>query len=303
MADIPIPRKLWDPPNPKGTLAYKFMQEVNRRHNTSLETWQDLHAFSVDQRATFWGELFQQHPLIHSGSYTKVVDESARMDSNPAWFEGVEVNFAENALLWPDTNDPTKSTTYRKEDWRVACTEAREGGTEIRPCTWKELRERTAHLANAMRARGVKKGDRVAVVASNSIDTLVVFYAVTSLGGIFSSSSTDMGTKGILDRLRQIKPKYVFVDDGALYNGKTFDLRPRFAKIGSSVDDAICIVGEKDANLPETMKEMRDKIQEGFEAAGKSNNIDLVIIKNAGHVSFVDGFGQFTAEVLKWLKD
>ncbi|KAG5804832.1 hypothetical protein H9Q74_011400 [Fusarium xylarioides] len=83
---------------------------------------------------------------------------------------------------------------------------------------------------------------------------------------------------------------------------ETFDLRPRFAKIGSSVDDAICIVGEKDANLPETMKEMRDKIQEGFEAAGKSNKIELVIIKNAGHVSFVDGFEQFTAEVLKWLE-
>ncbi|KAF5026734.1 hypothetical protein F66182_1152 [Fusarium sp. NRRL 66182] len=83
---------------------------------------------------------------------------------------------------------------------------------------------------------------------------------------------------------------------------ETFDLRPRFGKIGASVDDAICIVGENDANLPTTMAEMRDKIQEGFKAAGKNNKIDLVIIKNAGHVSFVDGFEQFTGDVLKWLK-
>ncbi|KAM0224389.1 hypothetical protein ACHAQD_001958 [Fusarium lateritium] len=83
---------------------------------------------------------------------------------------------------------------------------------------------------------------------------------------------------------------------------ETFDLRPRFGKIGESVDDAVCIVGENDANLPQTMADMRDKIQEGFEAAGKSNKIDLVVIKNAGHVSFVDGFEQFMAEVLKWLK-
>ncbi|KAK4622071.1 Acetoacetyl-CoA synthetase [Fulvia fulva] len=256
MADTPVPRKLWDPPNPKGTMAYKFMQAVNQKHNTNLQTWQDLHAFSVDQRAAFWGELFTQHPLIHSGSYAKVVDENARMDTNPPWFEGVKVNFAENSLLWPDSKDPSKSTTYRKEDWRVACTEAREGGTEIRQCTWKELRERTAHMSNAMRARGVKKGDRVAVVASNSIDTLVVFYAVTSLGAIFSSSSTDMGTKGILDRLRQTKPKYVFVDDWALYNGKTFDLRPKMNELVDGmkgISELNCIV-----SIPRTQGKPQD---------------------------------------------
>ncbi|KXS95361.1 hypothetical protein AC578_8290 [Pseudocercospora eumusae] len=231
MAHAAMPRKLWDPPNPQSTLAYSFMQEINRKRETKLETWNDLHAWSVENRGAFWEDVLFQHPLIYSGSYEKVVDENARMDSVPPWFDGLHVNFAENALLWPDEHDSSKPTTFRKEDHRIACTEVREGASEIRPCTWKELRERTAHLSNAMRARGVKKGDRVAIVASNSIDTLVVFYAVTSLGGIFSSSSSDMGTKGILDRLRQIKPKYVFVDDWALYNGKTFDLRDKMNDI------------------------------------------------------------------------
>lgn len=202
------------------------MQKVNRKHGTNLQTWNDLHAWSVSHRAAFWGELFEQHPIIHSGSYTRVVDENARMDSTPRWFEGVKVNFAENMLYWPG-RDPT----YRKRDNAVACVEAREGATEIRECTWKELRARVGLLSNSMRARGVKRGDRVAIVASNSIDTLVVFLAITSLGGIFSSSSTDMGTKGVLDRLRQIRPKYVFVDDWALYNGKTYDLRPKMNEI------------------------------------------------------------------------
>ena len=67
----------------------------------------------------------------------------------------------------------------------------------------------------------------MALVASNSVETLTVFLAVTALGGIFSSSSTDMGTKGILDRLHQISPKFIFVDDAAVYNGKTIDLREK----------------------------------------------------------------------------
>lgn len=230
-------RKLWEHSDPKDTLAYKFMSAANRKRGLAMQTWEDLHSWSVDHRAAFWEEVFQQHPLIHSGSYSRVVDEDARMDSVPTWFEGVKVNFAENVLYWPDESDHSKATTTRKRDDAIACTEIREGCTEIRHCTWKQIRERVGHLANAMRARGVRKGNRVAIVASNSIDTLTVFYAITSLGGIFSSSSTDMGTKGVLDRLRQTKPKYVFVDDWAIYNGKSIDLRPKMTEIEAGLQD------------------------------------------------------------------
>jgi len=208
-----------------------------------METWEDLHAWSVDHRSEFWEELFQQYPIIHAGSYSRVVDENARMDSVPTWFEGVKVNFAENALFYPDPNNASKASTFRKRDDAIACTEVREGCTEIRHVTWKEVRQNVGLLANAMRARGIKKGDRVAVVASNSMDTLTVFYAVTALGGIFSSSSTDMGTTGVLDRLRQIKPKYVFVDDWAVYNGKTIDLRPKMNEIRVGMKDVTELEG------------------------------------------------------------
>ena len=196
-----------------------------------MQSWDELHAWSVNNRANFWGLVLSEFPLIHEGKYTKVVDENARMDSIPRWFEGVKLNFAENILFWPDAKDNSKRTTFRKEDHRIVCTEVREGCKEIRQCSWKELRERVGLLSNAMRARGVKRGDRIAVVASNSFDTLTVFFAVTTLGGIFSSSSTDMGTRGVLDRLHQTKPKYVFVDDWAVYNGKTIDLRPKMIEI------------------------------------------------------------------------
>lgn len=153
------------------------------------------------------------------------------MDSVPKWFDGVKLNFAENILYTTDPSDPSRRSTVGKEDSKVACTEVREGCTEIKHVTWKELRERVARLATAMKAQAVVKGDRVAVVSSNSVDTLVVMLAITALGGLFSSSSTDMGTKGILDRLLQINPKFVFVDDWAVYNGKTIDLRDKMAEI------------------------------------------------------------------------
>lgn len=166
-----------------------------------------------------------------------MVDPDARMDSIPKWFSGVKVNFAENILFSAGLTDPSMVTTAGKEDDKVACTEAREGCTEIKHFTWKQLRERVARLSQAMRAHGVKKGDRVAVVASNSIDTLTVLLAVTTLGGLFTSSSTDMGSTGILDRLRQINPRWVFVDDWAVYNGKSVDLRGKMAEVVRGMRD------------------------------------------------------------------
>lgn len=153
------------------------------------------------------------------------------MDSTPPWFTGIRLNFAENLLF---SASPNGLSTRGKEDAKIAVVEVREGISESHvSLTWGELRKRTGRLLQAMKANGVQKGDRIAVCASNSIDTLLVFLASTALGALFSSSSTEMGVKGILDRLVQIKPRFLFMDDQAVYNGKTIDLR---AKMEAVVD-------------------------------------------------------------------
>ncbi|CAH0054021.1 unnamed protein product [Clonostachys solani] len=81
----------------------------------------------------------------------------------------------------------------------------------------------------------------------------------------------------------------------------SFDLRPILKNVGSSVEDALCVVGERDANLPQTMDEMRKEIESGFRASGNDNIIRLEVIKNAGHVCFIDGLEQFSETVVPWL--
>jgi acetoacetyl-CoA synthetase len=200
-----------------------------------MQSFPQFYDWSIGSKRTdFWEAVWEEIDIIHEGEYNRVVDPNARMDSIPRWFEGVRMNFAENILF---TRGKTKDhvTTWDKQNDKIVITEVREGATEIKDFTWRELRRRVGLLSNAMRAHGIKKGDRVAVVASNSMDTLCVFLAVTVLGGMFSSSSTDMGNKGILDRLLQIDPVYVFFDDWAVYNGKTTDLRPKINDILSGL--------------------------------------------------------------------
>ncbi|KAK3327718.1 hypothetical protein B0T19DRAFT_171943 [Cercophora scortea] len=228
-----VGRKLWEHPDPESTLMWKFMQDVNGKHGLQLKTFQDLHAYSLAQRSQFWSDVFEAANLIHGGSYTAVYDEAQTIDSIPRWFAGVELNFTENVLFSRGGNgsDPGQRTTAGKEDAKVAVTEVREGGSAVRDVTYGELRRRAAQLARAMAAHGVGKGDRVVVVGSNSVETLLVWLATCWVGGIFSSSSTDMGVKGILQRAVQVNPAFLFMDDAALYNGKVVDLRQKMADI------------------------------------------------------------------------
>jgi acetoacetyl-CoA synthetase len=156
----------------------------------------------------FWAHLFEFLNIIHTGAYAKVFDEHARMDSVPTWFEGVNLNFAENLLYSRSRGEnQARQGTKGKEDDKIAVTEVGEGGAETRKYTWGQLRRDVRKLGIAMKQHGVRKGDRIAVIANNTYDTLKIVLACAALGGIFSTSSTDMGTRGILDRLNQTEPK------------------------------------------------------------------------------------------------
>lgn len=131
------------------------------------------------------------------------MDESIPVSRLPRWFHGVRINIAENFLLSSDASI--------KRDDEVAVTEVREGNVDVRQVTWRELREGAGRLAAALVARGLKAGDRVVVVGAHSLTTLLVFLATTWCGGVFSSSSTDMGVGGLLQRTTQIEPKVSFL--------------------------------------------------------------------------------------------
>lgn len=211
------------------------MQGVNQRHNKNLQvsshdrrpslesiafqgsfystsnnkqSFNDLYNYSLAEKSNFWTDILLDSNLIYAGSYTTVVDETLPIDAIPRWFDGITMNFAENLLYSRVNGDNTDCRgNVGKEDGVVAVTEIREGNTEVRHFTWADVRKEAGLLASALQASGVRIGDRVILVGSNSFRSLVVFLATAWVGAVFSSSSTDMGTKGILERSVQINPK------------------------------------------------------------------------------------------------
>lgn len=189
---------------------------MNRKHSLDLKDYHDLHRYSVENYE-FWIDLWEFLGLIASVSPNpKQILAKGQLADVPIWFPTVRMNYAENIL--------------RRRDDAVACTVVRESSSAI-PYTFKQLRGEVEKLAAALRCNGLEAGDRVAGIVTNSVTAIVIALAATSIGAIYSGTATDMGSKGILDRYRQIKPKFVFAETEVSYSGKTVDLIPKVSEV------------------------------------------------------------------------
>jgi acetoacetyl-CoA synthetase len=136
------------------------------------------------------------------------------------WFEGAELNYAENVLAGPRSAAGRSPISDRSS--AVAVLHA----SELRPLrelTWGELSAQVAATAGGLRALGVRRGDRVVAYMPNIPETLVALLAVASIGAIWSSAAPEFGARSVIDRFAQIEPRVLLAVDGYRHGGKDFD--------------------------------------------------------------------------------
>ena len=83
---------------------------------------------------------------------------------------------------------------------------------EDRACTYSEYRVRVDSLASALRREGVRKGDRIAVLAKNSLDYFVLFGAAAALGAVVIPINWRLSPDEVLFILRDGNPRWMFTD-------------------------------------------------------------------------------------------
>lgn len=66
--------KLWEQsvPDREATAMYKFMVLLNRKHGLQLKTYDDLHKWSIENIAAFWGEVWETTGIVASKPYDLV---------------------------------------------------------------------------------------------------------------------------------------------------------------------------------------------------------------------------------------
>ncbi|PGH06765.1 acetoacetate-CoA ligase [Blastomyces parvus] len=215
--DAPAAKPLWQPSSPENTRIHSFMALVRQKYGLQqLTTYHELWKWSVSEPAAFWEEVWHFTGVRAQKPYDKVLDTDAPLFPKPVFFQGCLLNFAEN-LLFPASNPDQNSVAV------IAATESTR-----EHISWKDLRERVRRCALSLRAAGVVRGDRVAGFVGNHANTLVAMLAATSIGALWSAVSTDTGVHAVLERLQQIEPVVLFVDNASPYNGK---VHPTHAKV------------------------------------------------------------------------
>ncbi|MPZ88530.1 MAG: acetoacetate--CoA ligase [Nitriliruptorales bacterium] len=177
---------------------------------TTPEAYHELWQWSIDDLEDFWARVWERCEVRADRHYDDVVGE-LRMPGT-RWFAGAELNFAANLLRRRDDTPAVFATGEGRDDEWVS---------------WAELTARVARAQRGLVNLGIRRGDRVAGIVPNGIETLVLMLATASVGAVWSSCSPDFGPMGIVDRFRQISPAVLVTADGYRYHGERYDLQDK----------------------------------------------------------------------------
>ena len=198
---------LWSPSEIENSQAWKFMQEVNQKHNLKLKNFHELYEWSCQSSEHFWDLFLDFSSIIVDKGSSNILKNGANLLESE-WFPDVKLNFSENLLSRRDDSDAV--IFWGEDHYKTSL-------------TYNELYAQVANLSIWLRSMGVKKGDRVAGFLPNMPEAIVSMLATSSLGAIWTSCSPDFGVQSVLDRFGQVEPKVFICVDAYLYNGKVFN--------------------------------------------------------------------------------
>ncbi len=219
-SELKLEEPLWRPSEERISQSNltSFTRFAEELLNKKISTYQELYEWSVIDIRQFWKSIWIFSGIIHSKPFTNVLSNENMFKAK--WFEGAELNFAENLL--------------RYHDDKIALISSRENSPTVK-LTYSELYKNVSSLSASLEEMGIKKGDRVAGFVNNLPESIIAMLAATSLGAIWSSCSPDFGHKGVLDRFGQIKPKILFAIESYYYNGKLIDCSEKIEAIRKSI--------------------------------------------------------------------
>ena len=211
---------LWqpDPQQIASANITAFMRHVAASGGPQCDTYPALYQWSVDHPAEFWIAVWDYCGVIGKRG-NRALKNPGQMPG-ARWFPDARLNYAENLLRRNDA----------KEEKNTAIVFWGENRIKSR-ISFRELHDEVSRLAQALRAAGIKPGDRVAGYMPNLPGTVIAMLAATSIGAVWSSCSPDFGVQGVVDRFGQIAPRILYAVDGYFYNRHTIDNLPRLREI------------------------------------------------------------------------
>ena len=208
---------------------YPEADAVSKAAQLSQADYARLYRQSVDDPDTFWAEQAKRLDWIKPWSS---VQQSDLRTGQAIWFQDAQLNVSYNcldrhlatrgdqpAIIW-EGDDPQQSTTL----------------------TYREVHQQVCRLANVLKQRGVKKGDRVCIYMPMIPEAAFAMLACTRIGAIHSVVFGGFSPDALRDRILDADCRTVITADEGVRGAKSVGLKHNVDKALPSCPEVASVV-------------------------------------------------------------
>ena len=220
---------------------------MSNYHIKHLEEYFQVYRKSVENPENFWKEIAEEHFV-----WRKKWDNVLSWDFNKPevkWFEGAKLNITENCL---------DRHLLSKGDKTAILFEPNDPNEKAQHITYKQLHERVCKMANVLKDKGVKKGDRVCIYLPMIPELVYSVLACARFGAVHSVVFAGFSSSALATRINDCNCKTVITSDGSYRGAKTIDLKGIVDKALVDCPDVNSVLVAKRIDSESSMKEGRD---------------------------------------------
>lgn len=202
--------------------TYPVSEAAASQSHLSVSQYNEMYQKSIDDAETFWAE--QANEFLTVFETWDQVSSSDFTTATATWFHGAKLNASYNCI---------DRHLEKRGDQTAIIWEGDEPDQDLN-ISYLDLHEAVCRLSNALKARGVEKGDRVCIYMPMIPEAAYAMLACARIGAVHSVVFGGFSPESIKDRILDSDCRTVITADEGVRGGRIIPLK---ANVDTALDE------------------------------------------------------------------